>query len=61
MIMNDYADKSWIARVGEGGLEKFFSSVSRLALVATAVFVLLQMLLHLDEVIEIIMTPSVGS
>jgi hypothetical protein len=56
--MDDYADKSWLAQVGENELEKWFFSISGLALRVTAVFIFLQMLRHLDDIIPIVLNNS---
>lgn len=56
--MDDYADKSWLAQVGENELEKWFSSISGLALRVTAVFIFFQMLRHLDDIIPIVLNNS---
>ncbi|MCR4275936.1 MAG: hypothetical protein NUV90_00950 [Candidatus Parcubacteria bacterium] len=56
--MDDYADKSWLAHVGEDALEKWFSAASRLALRVIAVFIFLQMLRHLDDIIPIVLNNS---
>lgn len=56
--MDDYADKSWLAHVDENELEKWFSSISGLALRVTTVFIFLQMLRHLDDIIPIVLNNS---
>lgn len=54
----DYADKDWLARVGEDDVEKWFSVVSTFLLRLTLMFITLEVLLNLDSLIPIIMNAS---
>lgn len=58
MVMIDHADKSWLTQVNENELEKWFSSLSGLALRVTVVFIFFQMLRHLDDIIPIVLNNS---